>query len=71
MREDRRRQGYGTRLMQAAEAEAVRRGCGKAMVDTDSFQAPGFYAKLGYEVLGEVEGYFGRMTRVHLRKRLP
>ena len=28
---------------------------------------PGFYTKLGNEVLGEVEGYFDRMTRVHLR----
>ncbi|NDC39522.1 MAG: GNAT family N-acetyltransferase [Proteobacteria bacterium] len=40
--------GYGKHLMLAAEKEAKRRGCTHAHTDTFSWQAPGFYEKLGY-----------------------
>ncbi len=49
-----RGQEWGTRLVEAAEAEAVRRGCHHAFVDTMSFQALPFYLKLGYTVFGEL-----------------
>ena len=52
VREDHRRQGVGSRLLTEAEKEAVRRGCHHVHVDTMSWQAPMFYQKHGYEVIG-------------------
>lgn len=43
-----RGEGYATLLMKAAEDEARRRGCEHVFLDTLSFQALGFYLKLGY-----------------------
>lgn len=52
VRGDHRRHGLGKQLMRAAEDEAVERGCGVVRVDSHTFQAPGFYEKLGYERIG-------------------
>jgi ribosomal protein S18 acetylase RimI-like enzyme len=49
-----RRSGVGSELLSKAEAEAKRRGCDNAVVYTISFQAPHFYEKHGFRVLGEV-----------------
>ncbi|MEM8882682.1 MAG: GNAT family N-acetyltransferase [Planctomycetota bacterium] len=55
--ESRRRQGVGRRLMAAAEAEAIERGCRHVYLDTVDVQAPGFYEKLGYRVVGTLEDF--------------
>jgi GNAT superfamily N-acetyltransferase len=49
VRESQRGRGFGRALLQAAEAEAVRRGCARVILSTHSFQAPGFYERLGYK----------------------
>lgn len=67
-----RGRGLGRRLMEAAHAEAQRRGCHGAYLDTFSFQAPDFYQKLGYEIYGKLDDfpqgycrYFLRCSLVH------
>lgn len=61
--------GIGRELMVAAEARAAERGCHSAWVDTFSFQAPGFYEKLGYAPFGEL-AYPPDFKRIFLQKRL-
>ena len=51
VREDRRGSGVGRDLMAAAIAEAKARGCELMFLSTHSFQALGFYEKLGFERL--------------------
>ena len=50
--EDHRKKGIGTKLLLEAEKEAVRRGCHHVHLDTMSWQAPDFYKKHDYEVIG-------------------
>jgi len=49
-----RGQDVGRRMMHAAEEEARRRRCRAVVLYTISFQAPGFYEKLGYRRFGEI-----------------
>ena len=55
--QSRRRQGIGRGLLQSAEKEAARRGCTQSLVVTHSFQAPGFYERLGYVRLASIPNY--------------
>lgn len=52
-----RRQGIGSRLLLAAESEAISRGCRYAYADTMEYQAPGFYQRLGYQLAGKLEDW--------------
>jgi GNAT superfamily N-acetyltransferase len=70
VRADRRRQGLGTRLMDAAESEAARRGCEQVVLSTHTFQAPDFYRSRGYVQTGRTDGYPVGHGQVHLAKQL-
>ena len=52
VQESYRKKGIGTKLLLEAEKEAARRGCHHVHLDTMSWQAPDFYKKHGYEVIG-------------------
>ena len=45
----------GTAILRRAEELAIGRGCIGACLDTYSFQARGFYEKLGYRLAGTIE----------------
>lgn len=50
-----RGQNIGTRLMTMAESEGRRRGCTTMTLNTLDFQAPRFYAGLGFREIGVIE----------------
>jgi GNAT superfamily N-acetyltransferase len=68
---DLRWQGYGARLLAAAEAEASKRGCNVILLSTFSFQAPGFYLRHGYEMAGIIPDYPSGYTNYIFVKRSP
>lgn len=65
-----RKQGYGTKLINAAEQEAVKHGCVFSTLDTWDFQAEDFYLKNGYKPMGEIKKYWREHSRIFLRKVL-
>ena len=66
--ESERLHGLGRQLMERAEQLARERGCVAAQVDTLSFQAPEFYRRLGFEIVGCVADFPPGHARYYLRK---
>ena len=66
----RRESGLGRSLMQKAEAQARKRGIRNVYLDTFSFQAPGFYKKLGYREFGKLKDFPPGYTRHWMTKAL-
>jgi GNAT superfamily N-acetyltransferase len=65
-----RHNGYGTALMARAEQMAAERACEVVFLNTMTFQAPGFYSKLGYRVFGELTDAPRGYGRLWFCKRL-
>jgi GNAT superfamily N-acetyltransferase len=68
--EELRGRGYGRDLVLAAEQIGHEQGCITSHTWTFSFQAPGFYRKIGYELLGIYDGYRYGITEHVLKKSL-
>lgn len=61
--------GLGRQLMMQAENEAKQRDCLVAQLDTLSFQAPIFYQKMGFDIVGTVPGFAKSPGRFFMLKR--
>jgi GNAT superfamily N-acetyltransferase len=65
-----RGRGLGTALLRKAEEAALARECIGVCLDTFDFNAPGFYAKLGYEEFAVLDSPRRGFKRHFLHKRL-
>ena len=62
--------GLGAELLRSAEAEAVARGCAQVVLATHTFQAPGFYERMGYQRKYAIEGLPAAYADIIYVKRL-
>ena len=65
-----RGRGLGTRLLRAAEQEAMARGCHSSQLESFSFQKWEFYEAQGYERYGTLDDFPFEHQRISFRKRL-
>jgi GNAT superfamily N-acetyltransferase len=70
VRESSRKDGWGSKILLAAEEEAKSRGCDRACVSSFTFQAPEFYQRHGYAETGRTLGIPGGFEDVHMFKKL-
>lgn len=68
--ENERGKKLGSRIIKAAEQEAIKRGCKSAHVDTFSFQALAFYQKHGYNIFGTLYNFPEPHQKYFLSKML-
>lgn len=66
---DRRGAGHGEQIVRRLEEEAKKRGARRALLDTYSFQARGFYERLGYVIFGSF-AYPDGTVRYYLQRSL-
>ncbi|MFT8310673.1 MAG: GNAT family N-acetyltransferase [Sporolactobacillus sp.] len=52
--------GVGTKLIERIEQEAREHHCDMVLLETMSYQAPLFYQKLGFQVIGRIGDYPGK-----------
>jgi ribosomal protein S18 acetylase RimI-like enzyme len=67
---DHRGKDWGSAMLMAAEQEARQRGCVQMILDTHSFQAPEFYRRLGFTIIGKRIDYPEGHQLYYLRKEL-
>ncbi len=68
--EEYRGNDYGLKLMKELEKCARDKHCRLMMLDTFSFQAPNFYRKLGFHVVGEIKDHPKGHNQYFMEKRL-
>jgi ribosomal protein S18 acetylase RimI-like enzyme len=67
--EEQRGRRLGHLLLDSAESHARHLGCASVSVDTFSFQAPNFYLKHNFQIIGELD-CSNEITRFYLNKSL-
>lgn len=65
-----RGRGLGARLLSGIEEEGRRQGAMRVELNTFGFQAPGFYEKQGYRLIGQVEPCIGSYGHYYYLKEL-
>ncbi len=70
VKEDCRKEGYGSALLNAVEKIAKEKGGKLVHLDTFDFQAKDFYLKNGYEVFGVLEDCPKGHKRYYLKKNI-
>jgi ribosomal protein S18 acetylase RimI-like enzyme len=68
--EEFRNQGLGTKALMCLEAEAIKRGCRDAIIETLSDRVAVLYRRLGYVTLASIPNYVGHFNRHILLKQL-
>lgn len=66
-----RGQGYGRKLLEAAEREARTHGCDVILITSYTFQAPAFYEKCGYTLEWQLKDFPPGYQLCYLVKRFP
>lgn len=67
---DWRKQGLASKLLHCVHEYGVKQRCTMATVTTMSFQAEGFYKKLGYEVDFRRSGYTNDASAIFLSRKI-
>ena len=62
--------GLGAALLRRVEEEGRRQGARRVLLNTFSFQAPGFYEKQGYEIFGTLTNAPKGHTHYYMKKTL-
>lgn len=65
-----RSRGLGKALLEHVETVARQQGMRRMLLNTYSFQAPGFYEKMGYQEIIKLEPAFDRFSQSYFIKEL-
>lgn len=65
-----RGRGLGRTLLEHVETAAREQGMRRVLLNTYSFQAPGFYRKTGYQEVLKLEPAFGQFSQSYFLKEL-
>lgn len=62
--------GYGGKFLAYVEKVALDKGCTLLELETYSFQAPGFYLKHGYQIIGILENHPEEHSQYFFKKEI-
>ena len=68
VKESERKKGYGTKIIDRIQQEAIKRKCIGMHLDTYSFQAKDFYLQFGFKIFGHINDHPKGHVRYYLKK---